>query len=150
MKQIFNFFFLLICLSLQAQEENKEQVILEFKPPLNLTPCANCIDKNPEVTINITEQMELLLTQVINDSNEILIPVEMFIDNKGFVNKIYLSNSVSPFDQKYFTNSNIDNLLTLINETRIVQESLSFSDKYFIKGIMLLKLTKNSITILNQ
>ena len=34
--------------------------------------------------------MELLLTQVINDSNEILIPVEMFIDNKGFVNKIYL------------------------------------------------------------
>ena len=92
MKQIFNFFFLLICLSLQAQEENKEQVILEFKPPLNLTPCANCIDKNPEVTINITEQMELLLTQFINDSNEILIPVEMFIDNKGFVNKIYLSN----------------------------------------------------------
>lgn len=94
MKQIFNFFFLLLFISINAQQNNLKQFstidtldfnynILEFKTPLNLLQCKNCVSENPEIDLrelNSDHDLIQLFKELIDGNS---IAFDIVIDSKG-------------------------------------------------------------------
>lgn len=110
----------------------------------------NYCDKNPKLHIELTRALRKSLSKICDKDLEIVIPARLSINNSGIVKYIALADIDNPLVDKSLFKFEIADLLSLIKETKITNDKLLFSNELFLEGVILLKLNKDYIKILNQ
>lgn len=145
MKKLILTVSILVVNIIYSQENSSIQ---ELNPPLNFYQCNFCINQNPIIHFenipNITNKCEKL-HKIIGDS---YIPVKLQLDNKGVLKFIEVFYQVNPIEEKIINNPNIIQFLNELLNYKVA--NFEKAPKSDVIGKIMLKLTANQLTILNQ
>lgn len=148
--------FFLSCITAQSQTvdfsglQNSNNV--SIKAPLNSIPCISCveIELNQPLVLSEIKDFNKLSSEILKNDQELIIPIEILISNIGIVDDIFISERVSPMENRVSNNILIKQLLNSFKGSKILKNKTSLKDNQHIASVLLLKLTHNNLIILNQ
>ena len=139
MKQIFKIFFLLLIATGHAQEKVKkdskqnltkpqdlEISYLEFKSPLNLTQCKNCISENPTIDLKELNDDNQFINSFIRTIKYEFVAFDFVFDKYG---KIIDVNYNKNYNNSFYASNNEDllnNLLAKLKGKKLFVENLQY------------------------
>lgn len=156
MKQIFNFFFLLLFISINAQQNNLKQFstidtldfnynILEFKTPLNLLQCKNCVSENPEIDLLEINQDKNLIFNFIELIQFNFIAFDIIVDQNGLIKQVSYNKN---FNSNFFKDKNdkqLNELLDKLINKKFIKKGIN-SD-FYLKTTISFTIENNTIIL---